>query len=150
MDSRTTGRQVVMSVHPQYAEAIMDGRKTVEFRKRPLAADVTVVWVYATAPVQRVIGHFVAGPSVIAKPRALWRRFQRQGCIARSDFDRYYATSSVGFGIQILRATRLRSPLPIASLLPSGVPPQSFAYVGWVDAESDDGTELQAPLARLG
>lgn len=126
-----------MSVHPQYAEAIMDGRKKVEFRKRPLAEDVTVVWVYATAPVQRVVGYFAAGPSVTAEPSVLWRRFRRVGCIDRSDFDRYYGASAVGSGIQILSATRLVAPLPIADLLPSGVPPQSYAYVGLVDASCD-------------
>ncbi len=50
MGASATGRHVVMSVHPRFAEAIMDGRKKIEFRKRPLADDVSVVWVYATAP----------------------------------------------------------------------------------------------------
>lgn len=118
-----------MSVHPQYAEAIMDGRKKVEFRKRPLADDVSLVWVYATAPVQRIVGCFAAGPSVTAEPSALWRRFRRVGCIDRIDFDRYYGGSAVGSGIQILSAIRLVAPLSIGDLLPSGIPPQSFAYV---------------------
>ena len=40
MGASATGRHVVMSVHPRFAEAIMDGRKKVEFRKRRLADDV--------------------------------------------------------------------------------------------------------------
>jgi predicted transcriptional regulator len=118
-----------MSVHPHYAEAIMDGRKKVEFRKRPLADDVTVVWVYATAPVQRIVGYFVAGPSITAAPKALWRRFRRVGCINQIDFDRYFATSKVGSGIQIKAVARLNPPVQIGALLSSGIPPQSFAYV---------------------
>ena len=39
-----------MSIHPVYANAILTGDKKVEFRKRRLAADVTHVLVYATAP----------------------------------------------------------------------------------------------------
>lgn len=118
-----------MSVHPQYAEAIMDGRKTVEFRKRALAEDVTVVWVYATSPVQRIVGYFEVGSMVTASPRILWRRFKRVGCIDRITFDRYYANSAFGAGIQIQEVTRLAAPMAIGELLPSGVPPQSFAYV---------------------
>jgi predicted transcriptional regulator len=122
-----------MSVHPRYAEAIMDGRKKVEFRKRPLAADVSLVWVYATAPIQLVVGSFEVSATVTASPRSLWRRFRGVGCIDRADFDRYYANSVVGVGIQINAANRLPAPMPIGDILPSGVPPQSFAYVGAID-----------------
>lgn len=134
MDSPATGRQVVMSVRPRYAEAIMDGRKKVEFRKRPLASDVSVVWVYATAPVQRIIGCFEVDATVTAPPGDLWRQFASVGAIDRADFDRYYAGSSVGSGICIGNVVRLEVPAPIQELLPSGVPPQSFAYVEPVEA----------------
>lgn len=137
MDSSTTGRQVVMSVHPRYAEAIMDGRKRVEFRKRPLADDVALVWVYATAPVQRIVGYFEVGATMTATPRRLWREFKDIGCINRADFFRYYAGSAVGTGIRITDAKRLDIPAPICELLPSGVPPQSFAYV--VPPQADSG-----------
>jgi predicted transcriptional regulator len=130
MDSPATGRQVVMSVHPQYAEAIMDGRKKVEFRKRRLAEDVVVVWVYATAPVQRIVGYFEVGATITAAPQDLWRQFGSVGCVNRIDFDRYYATATLGAGIWIRRAARLAVPMPIGELLPSGFPPQSYAYVG--------------------
>ncbi|WP_418003525.1 ASCH domain-containing protein [Mycobacterium sp. PDNC021] len=129
MGSPTTGRQVVLSVHPRFAEAIMDGRKRVEFRKRPLADDVTRVWVYATAPVQRIVGYFEVDRTITAAPQVLWRKFAKVGCIDRVDFDRYYAGSDSGAGIGIRSAVRLETPLVISELLPSGVPPQSFAYV---------------------
>lgn len=129
MGASAAGRHVVMSVHPQFAEAIMDGRKTVEFRKRRLADDVTVVWVYATAPVMKVIGYFEVGAIYTAKPIDLWRKFADVGCINRVDFDRYYAGSHIGAGIGIRKAVRLRNPAHIADLLPSGIPPQSYAYV---------------------
>lgn len=130
MDSPAIGRHVVMSVHPRYAEAIMDGRKKVEFRKRRLADDVTVVWVYATAPIQRIVGYFEVEATHTAEPADLWRRFKEVGCINQADFDHYYAHSSTGAGITIRRAVRLDVPALITDLLPSGVPPQSYAYVG--------------------
>lgn len=37
MATGTNGRIALMSIHPQYARAILDGTKEVEFRKRPLA-----------------------------------------------------------------------------------------------------------------
>jgi predicted transcriptional regulator len=130
MGASAAGRHVVMSVYPRFAEAIMDGRKTVEFRKRALADDVTVVWVYATAPIQRIIGYFEVDTMLTAEPADLWREFAEVGCIDRRDFDRYYAGSTTGAGITIRKAVRLDVPALIADLLPSGVPPQSYAYVG--------------------
>lgn len=130
MGAPAIGRHVVMSVHPQFAEAIMDGRKTIEFRKRRLADDVTVVWVYATAPISKVVGYFEVGAIHTAHPRDLWQRFSDVGCIDRAAFDKYYADSLIGAGISVHKAVRLRRPAHIADLLPSGVPPQSYAYVG--------------------
>ena len=115
----------------------MEGRKQVEFRKRPFADDVSVVWVYATAPVQRVIGHFEVDAMHVADPADLWREYANVGCIDREDFDRYYEGSSIGAGIRIRRAVRLEVPARIADLLPSGIPPQSFAYVGQVESSME-------------
>ena len=129
MDISTTGRQVVMSVPPSLRRSDHGRPQKVEFRKRPLAGDVTVVWVYATAPVQRVVGYFEVGATFIATPTDLWREFADVGCIDRGDFDRYYAGSSIGAGIRIRNVIRLDVPAPISELLPSGVPPQSFTYV---------------------
>nr|WP_255392564.1 MULTISPECIES: ASCH domain-containing protein [unclassified Mycobacterium] len=136
-----------MSVHPRYAEGIMDGRKRVEFRKRPLACDVSVVWVYATAPVQRIVGCFEIDATITAPPRDLWRQFASVGGIDRADFDRYYAGSSVGSGIRIGNVVRLEVPMPLQELLPSGVPPQSFAYVEPVEPPNRQ-CVLAAPAGR--
>lgn len=94
----------------------MQGRKKIEFRKRPLAKDVDLVWVYATAPVQLIVGYFKVGATVNAAPLSLWRRFNRVGCIDRVDFDRYYANSLMGSGIRIENATRLAVPMSIGEL----------------------------------
>ncbi len=58
MDSIEVGCIALMSIHPQYANAIVEGTKRVEFRKRPLARNVTHVIVYATAPVK---GNWLGG-----------------------------------------------------------------------------------------
>jgi predicted transcriptional regulator len=149
MDSAATGRQVVMSVHPRYAEAIMDGSKKVEFRKRALASDVVVVWVYATAPVQRIVGYFEVDATVMATPRDLWHQFRAVGGINRSDFYRYYATAALGAGIKIKRASRLPVPVPISELLPSGVPPQSYAYVGSTRSSVEIGRRSPFSAAKV-
>ena len=59
--ARTAHPQVaLLSIHPVYAQGIIDGRKTVEFRRRAFGKSVTHVVVYATAPVRKVVGAFTA------------------------------------------------------------------------------------------
>lgn len=61
MASTRVGRVALISIRPRYAHAILDGRKTVEFRKRRLAEDVTHVVIYSTRPDRAVIGFFELG-----------------------------------------------------------------------------------------
>lgn len=129
MGTHATGRSALMSIHPVYADAIMNGDKTTEFRKRRLAPDITTVWVYATSPIQRVIGCFKITETVEASPSLLWERFGRSGCISRINFDKYYAMCDSGFGIRIGAVVALPEPLPLSDVVASGTPPQSFQYV---------------------
>ncbi|OHU78841.1 hypothetical protein BKG84_10980 [Mycobacteroides chelonae] len=123
-------RAALISIQPRYAQAILDGRKRVEFRKRTLAKDISLAWVYATAPVQRVVGYFTIRQIVADAPSVLWARYGSVGCIERHDFDDYYRNSSVGYAIEIQQVWCLSDPPALNVAFPSVVPPQSFRYVG--------------------
>ena len=50
---------VLLSIKPEFAEKIFDGTKKFEFRKSIFKnTDVQTVIVYASSPVQQVIGEF--------------------------------------------------------------------------------------------
>jgi predicted transcriptional regulator len=117
----------LLSIHPQYADAIMRGDKRVEFRKQPFARPVEHVVIYATAPVQRIVGTFRVAGCDVAEPAELWRRYGDVGGIERDDFEGYYGRRSSGVAIAIEG-----SPIPMD--LPLDVvdqvrPPQGFAYL---------------------
>ncbi|MGZ9840102.1 ASCH domain-containing protein [Tsukamurella ocularis] len=118
-----------MSIHPQYAAAIMSGKKRIEFRKRRLAPDILTVWVYATSPVQAVVGTFQIREVVELSPRLMWRRYGADGCIDKRAYDAYYKHHKTAVGLVIESFLPLDTPIALGELLPSGVPPQSFAYV---------------------
>jgi len=118
-----------MAIQPAYSQAILDGRKLVEFRKRPLAADVRTVLIYESAPTRRVVGFFTIGQTVRSSPSALWAQFGTVGCISRSRFRTYYAGTTEAFGIVVEEATRLPEPIALADLSIQPTVPQSFAYL---------------------
>lgn len=129
MGESRVGRVALMSIHPQYADRILDGTKRVEFRKRPVAADVTHVLVYATAPVSAVVGAFTVHDQHTASPQMLWRQFRQVAGISWSDFRDYYAGRSAGTGIAV--GDVMHAPQPLCLRRDVGVqhPPQSFQYL---------------------
>jgi predicted transcriptional regulator len=118
-----------MSIHPQYADAIVAGRKRAEFRKRPLTADIDVVLIYATAPVRAIIGWFTLRGMVRTTPEDIWRRLHAIGEITWSDFDEYYSGCNEGVALLVGEVGRLTQPVPLSELNPSPTAPQSFNYV---------------------
>lgn len=72
---RTT---VVQSIRPAYADRILDGTKTIEFRRRPLPASVEQVLIWRTGPGGGIVGIYRIGEQV-TQPAAHWCAAFRAG-----------------------------------------------------------------------
>jgi len=129
MADRTNSRVALMAIHPGYANAILDGIKKVEFRKRPLADDVTRVLIYSTSPVQQVVGEFGIERTVVDHPNTLWDDFGDIGSIDQDSFDRYFASRETGVAFVISWTKKYASPQRLNELASSPSIPQSFSYV---------------------
>ena len=129
MASRSTQRSALMSIRPQFANAILDGTKTVEFRKKALAEDVQRVVIYTTFPVQAVVGEFTIASQVVASPKTLWRRFSKVAGIEREAFFKYFDGSTDAVGIVIDSVVQYENPRLLNDVEPGARPPQSFMYI---------------------
>jgi predicted transcriptional regulator len=125
-------RDVVFSIKPEYCDAIIDGRKTVELRRRfPATAPVgTTAFIYATSPTRALLGMAEIGEVHCRAPQAIWDSFADRACITREDFDRYFDGAENGVAIELKRARRLRRPLDLSELRErfNFEPPQSYLY----------------------
>ncbi|MEO6472874.1 MAG: ASCH domain-containing protein [Aeromicrobium sp.] len=121
-------RVALLSVHPEFADALLAGTKTVEFRKRPLAADVTHVAIYATQPVGRVVGIFSIEEQVKGNPHQLWRRFKHVAGISRPKFFEYYEGHHEGVGIRVRELASFDEAFTLEDAFGISRPPQSFQY----------------------
>ena len=74
---------ILISIKPFYAEAILSGQKTVEFRKRNFPKRVGTMVLYATSPVKRIVGFAKVRAVVVLGPEGAWRRCCHQGAIGR-------------------------------------------------------------------
>ena len=117
--------KVLMSIKPEYAERIFDGSKKWEFRrvifKNP---DVKTVVVYASSPVQRVIGEFEIESILCDRPNELWMRTKAHAGITWGEFFAYYVGKRICHAIKIGSVTRYKEPIVLESR-----PPQNFRYI---------------------
>ncbi len=118
-----------MAIHPVYANAILAGEKQVEFRKRRLADDISTVLIYATSPVQKVLGEFRVRETVVDSPTSIWERYGHIGTIAHDDFRDYYSESPQAVAILVESVTRYARPRALSELQPKPTVPQSFTYL---------------------
>lgn len=124
-----------MSIRPEFADAILSGNKAVEFRKRPVARDVSHILIYATMPVGSLLGWFAVGGQETMSPERLWSTFCDVGGISETGFFEYYDQREHGTGILVETASRFPAPIPLAELSTSIRPPQSFQYLTAVQAD---------------
>jgi predicted transcriptional regulator len=119
----------LLSIHPRYADAILDGSKRVEFRRSSYPAAARFIVIYSTAPVQRVIGWFEIDGFSTGSPGDLWRRYRDTGQVTDEAFLRYFDACPVGTAIQVGRAVRLTDPVTLDHLSPGLTAPQSYRYL---------------------
>jgi predicted transcriptional regulator len=118
----------LLSIRPRFAEAILRGEKRYEFRRFSFSREVTVVMVYATVPVRRVIAEFDVVRVITASPEALWRRTRKFAGLRKREFLHYFDGKASAHAIEIGDVRVYRDPFcPVETL---GLrAPQSFVYV---------------------
>jgi predicted transcriptional regulator/DNA-binding XRE family transcriptional regulator len=131
-DSFRAQRDVVLSIRPQYSEKIIEGRKTVELRRRfPVSAPKgTIAYIYSTSPVRAMVGVAEIRDVLKLSIAEIWRRFKEEAFINRSDFDRYFEGMKYGFVLRFEGVRAFSEPMPLATLRErfGFEPPQSFLY----------------------
>jgi predicted transcriptional regulator len=121
---------VLLSVKPQFAEAILDGTKKFEFR-RALFRDPNVrrVVLYASSPVQRVVGEFTIQGIVSMDLESLWEHTESDAGIQKDYFDEYFAGRDSGYAVAVGVTRRYPEPLALEQHFGIQHPPQSFRYL---------------------
>ena len=127
MESRTA----LISIHPEYAEKIFAGEKKFEFRRRWTNRSVGTLFIYATAPVQRIVGFAKIARVTQGTPTQLWRLTQQvNGGISKSKLFAYFGSSKTGVAIELSKVTPMLRGIDPRLCLGRGFrPPQSFRYL---------------------
>lgn len=125
-------RALLLSLRPKFANAILDGTKTIEVRRRPICAtEGTPVILYASSPVRAVVGTARLGGVTSHRHDAAWRAYRDYLGLARREFKEYLEGTSVVYLLHLRDVCSLNQPILLQHLRADAPfqPPQSFRYV---------------------
>jgi predicted transcriptional regulator len=110
-------RTVLLSLRPRFAEALLNGTKSVEVRRRPVRLSPgAVCLVYASSPARALTGAVVVETIDVADPDILWRRHGAGTAVQRWEYDTYLAGRPVACAIVVAAAIAFRTPVPLDEL----------------------------------
>lgn len=121
--------KVLLSIKPEFAFKIFDGTKKFEFRKVIFKnPDIKTVVVYASSPVQQVIGEFEIDDILSFDPKSMWEITKQYSGISEKFFYEYFADRDVAHAIKIKKPRKYAKPLSITKDF-NVSPPQSYIYL---------------------
>jgi predicted transcriptional regulator len=132
----TTGQvaaaPVVLSIRPTYVERILDGRKTVELRRRfpVVTQDGAVALLYSTSPIQSIVAVAILQSVTELSTASLWRQFGFAAAVTKDEFDSYFQGVRRGYALRLTSVRQLEKPIHLTDLSAKFEfsPPQSYCY----------------------
>lgn len=123
---------VILSIKPAYAFAILSGAKTVELRRKfsqnlPVGSRVLI---YASSPVKALIGECRIKKVSKDKPKSLWTEVAIDAMISWETYRTYFAESPVAYAIHLEAPLKYEAPISLETLRKNYNidPPQSYRY----------------------
>jgi predicted transcriptional regulator len=121
--------KVLLSIKPEYAYKIFAGTKKFEFRKVIFKnPNIKTVVVYASSPVQQVIGEFEIDSIFSFDPKAIWKMTKKYSGITEHFFYQYFEDRKIAHAIKIRKPKKYKKPLCIKGDF-NVLPPQSYVYL---------------------
>lgn len=126
-------RMVVLSLKPRFAEAILEGVKTVELRRtEPKIETPTLALLYAASPVRSLIGTCIVTSVWSADLGDLWCKHEREVGLPYHEFQQYFKGVDKGTALTLTNPQAFSRQVHLQDLRARQEgfrPPQSFAYV---------------------
>lgn len=121
------GLSIVLSIRLPFVEAIIEGKKTFEYRRSIPRKEINKILIYETAPVSMVVASTRIKQIICLPLDQLWLRTRRGGGISKEFFDRYFDGKEAGYAYELEGVHVLENPLPLSHFGLTKAP-QSFAY----------------------
>lgn len=121
--------KVLLSIKPEFAEKIFNGTKKYEFRKSIFKnKNVDTVVVYASSPLQYVIGEFKIETILSDNVDRIWEQTHESSGISEDFYRMYFAHKTNAFAIKIGRVIKYKRHKRLSEYNVAFAP-QSYVYL---------------------
>ena len=124
---------VLLSVRPRFADALLNGTKTVEMRRRPMRLHAgALCLLYASSPIRALTGALSVASVDHGTPDDLWRRHGPRTALTRDEYDDYLHGRSTACALLVAAVVTFDTPVALAELRRRStafVIPQSYRFV---------------------
>lgn len=123
---------VLLSIKPEFAQKILALDKQYEFRKTAFRDSnlVEKIYMYASSPVKKIVGHFSIDGVIEQHPEQLWTQFgQESGVENRDAFLDYFEGKEMGYALEIDTVQEFADPIDPRDYVRDFHPPMSFQYL---------------------
>ncbi|MDO8990063.1 MAG: ASCH domain-containing protein [Sideroxyarcus sp.] len=129
-----SGRAVLLSIKPKYANLILAGTKRVELRRSWPSNDIGVMVIYSSAPIQKLVGLAFIDRINECDLDHLWAIAEANGGgVTFDELKAYVGNKKTSFGVMISRVKVAEVEVDPKELFSDFTPPQSFLYLGPAD-----------------
>lgn len=125
-------RAVLLSMKPRFARAILEGRKSVEVRRKfPSIPAGTVVVIYASFPERAVVGTVRLRQTISVSPDRVWDLYSASIDIDQAELDAYLDGAGTSVLLEVDSPDEWSAPVALDKLrnILGIEPPQSFRYL---------------------
>lgn len=119
---------MLLSIKPEYAQRIIDGKKGFEFRTRRCREDINKIIFYTTAPESKVVGEAEIEEVISGAPSTVWELTKHAAGIPRSFFRAYYKGRPVAVAYKLKNVIAYDEPKVLEDYGITHIP-QSFVYL---------------------
>ncbi|WP_338984491.1 hypothetical protein [Spiroplasma endosymbiont of Diplazon laetatorius] len=121
--------KILMSIHSEHIENIKSGNKRFEFRKvEARKYSPSEIFVYATAPVSKVVGIAKIGKIHIDTPKNIWKFTKEFSGVDKNFYYHYYQNKNKAIAYEIDEYIEFEEPRELEDFGVSCAP-QSFVYI---------------------
>lgn len=120
---------VLLSIKPQFAQAIFDGEKKFEYRKTIFKKHVQTVQVYVTKPIGKIVGEFSIVEIIQDNPLSLWEKTYKYSGVKKDFYMKYFDGKETGYAPRVRKIVKYERPICPYSQYEHFTAPQSFRYL---------------------
>ena len=119
---------MLLSIKPEYAKVILEGKKQFEFRKTRCRPNITRIIFYASSPQKQVVGEAEIDEILEDTPANIWKIAKDVAGVSKKFFDAYYAGKDLAVAYRLKNVKIYDTPQTLADYHIKNAP-QSYRYL---------------------